>query len=138
MSDRIRYALGQSAHGAFIAALSNRGLVAFDFVAGADNAAGGLLARFPDATIEEDVEGLATTLATLSRAVESTTTCLSLDEGPNSAPTLGLVALINRLVRKDGSLVSGRACAASVRAAASRHVLPRIPDVVTAHHHPSQ
>ena len=44
----------------------------------------------------------------------------------DSAPTLGIVASINRLVRSNGALAAGRACAASVRAA-SRHVLPAIP-----------
>ena len=37
MSNRIRYALGQSAHGDFVAAMSDGGLVAFELVAGADN-----------------------------------------------------------------------------------------------------
>jgi hypothetical protein len=45
----------------------------------------------------------------------------------DSAPTLGIVASTNRLVRRNGALAAGRACAASVRAA-SRHVLPAIPD----------
>ncbi len=44
----------------------------------------------------------------------------------DSAPTLGLVVSINRLVRSNGALAAGRACVASVRAA-SRRVLPAIP-----------
>jgi hypothetical protein len=43
-----------------------------------------------------------------------------------SAPLLGIVASMNRLVRSNGTLAAGRACAASVRAA-SRYVLPAIP-----------
>jgi hypothetical protein len=46
----------------------------------------------------------------------------------DSAPTLGIVASFNRLVRSSGALAAGRACAASVRAA-SRHVLPSVPKV---------
>ena len=42
------------------------------------------------------------------------------------APALGIVVSMNRLVRRDGALAAGRACAASVRAA-SRRVLPAIP-----------
>jgi hypothetical protein len=126
MSDRIRYALGQSARGDFIAAMSDRGLVAFELSVGADPV-GGLLARFPNAIIEEDATGLATTVATLSRAVSSP--AVGPSRGANAeeaAPMLGIVASTNRLVRKNGSLVGGRACAASVRAA-SRRVLPSIP-----------
>jgi hypothetical protein len=45
----------------------------------------------------------------------------------DSALTLGIVVSINRLVRGNGALAAGRACAASVRAA-TRHVLPAIPN----------
>jgi hypothetical protein len=126
MSDRIRYALGQSARGDFIAAMSDRGLVAFELSVGADPV-GGLLARFPNAIIEEDAAGLATTVATLSRAVSSP--AVGPSRGANAeeaAPILGIVTSTNRLVRMNGSLAGGRACAASVRAA-SRRVLPCIP-----------
>jgi hypothetical protein len=126
MSDRIRYALGQSARGDFIAAMSERGLVAFELAVGGDPV-GGLLARFPDAIIEEDTAGLATTVATLSRAVSSA--AVNPSHGANAeatAPVLGIVSSTNRLVRINGSLAGGRACAASVRAASHR-VLPCIP-----------
>jgi hypothetical protein len=126
MSDRIRYALGQSAHGDFIAAMSDCGLVAFEPTVGTD-AISGLLARFPNAIVEEDIAGLAITVATLARAVGNPTVGASHGRAAeDSAPTLGIVASINRLVRRNGSLAGGRACAASVRGA-SRRVLPCIP-----------
>ena len=127
MSDRIRYALGRSARGDFIAAMSDRGLVAFELCAGGDTAVDDLVARFPDAIVEEDAAGLAMTVATLShavsRAVSSTPRKWSAED-PSLA--FGIVASTNRLVRRNGSLAGGRACAASV-AAASRQVLSRIP-----------
>lgn len=46
MSDRIRYALGHSAHGDFVAAVADHGLVAFEFPILAGSALGRLLARF--------------------------------------------------------------------------------------------
>ena len=126
MSDRIRYALGQSAYGDFIAAMSDHGLVAFEPTGGTD-AVSGLLARFPNAIVEEDTAGLAITVATLARAIGNPTVGASHGRGvEDSAPTLGIVASINRLVRRNGSLAGGRACATSVRAA-SRRVLPCIP-----------
>jgi hypothetical protein len=39
---------------------------------------------------------------------------------PQTAHTLAIVASINRLVKRDGSLSGGRACLASVRAASRR------------------
>jgi len=47
----------------------------------------------------------------------------------STGPVLGIVASSHRLVRANGSLAAGRACAASVSAAA-RRVLPRIPRYV--------
>jgi hypothetical protein len=44
---------------------------------------------------------------------------------PQTAHTLAIVASINRLVKRDGSLSGGRACLASVRAA-SRRIQPSI------------
>ena len=44
---------------------------------------------------------------------------------PQTAHTLAIVASINRLVKRDGSLAGGRACLASVRAA-SRRIQPSI------------
>jgi hypothetical protein len=49
-----------------------------------------------------------------------------LQEQPQkNARTLAIVASINRLVKRDGSLSGGRACFASVRAA-SRRIQPSI------------
>ena len=44
---------------------------------------------------------------------------------PQTARTFVIVASINRLVKRDGSLSGGRACLASVRAA-SRRIQPTI------------
>jgi hypothetical protein len=44
---------------------------------------------------------------------------------PQTARTLAIVASINRLVKRDGSLSGGRACLASVRAA-FRRIQPSI------------
>jgi hypothetical protein len=49
----------------------------------------------------------------------------AVQQQPHTARTLAIVAAINRLVKRDGSLSGGRACLASVRAA-SRRVQPSI------------
>ena len=127
MSDRIRYAMGHSAHGAFVAAVSEHGLVALEFPILADSAPGRLLARFPDAILEEDATGLATIVAVLSRAVDNAAVAeLPQKKAEDASPTLGIVASTNRLIRKNGSIAGGRACAASVRAASHR-ILPGVP-----------
>ena len=69
MSACIRYARGQSSLGDFIAALSDRGLVAFEFTRRDGDAVKSLDERFPQATLEEDAAGLATTVAALARLV---------------------------------------------------------------------
>jgi hypothetical protein len=127
MSDRIRYALGQSALGDFIAAMSSRGLVAFEFALGDGNTVGVLQERFPDATIEEDAVGLATTVATLVRVVDHSKMRAPLDaRGARTGNTLAILSGSYRVVKKDGSLSGARACAASMRDA-SGGVQPRIP-----------
>jgi AraC family transcriptional regulator of adaptative response/methylated-DNA-[protein]-cysteine methyltransferase len=68
--DTIRYAWGQSSLGDFIAAMSNRGLVAFEFARRGGDAAGTLRERFPEAIVAEDAAGLAHTLAALARVVD--------------------------------------------------------------------
>ena len=70
MSNHIRYAWGQSSLGDFIAALSDRGLVAFEFIHGARDALGALQERFPEAMVVEDAAGLAATVAALARLVD--------------------------------------------------------------------
>jgi hypothetical protein len=127
MITSIRFARGYCSRGAFIAALSSRGLVAFDFLHRADDAIERLQARFPGAVVEEDSEGLALTVATLSRALGSAEDGAASNAPVEaSSPVLGVVASINRIVRRDGSVAGGRACAASYQAARKR-VLPCIP-----------
>jgi hypothetical protein len=52
-------------------------------------------------------------------------TAVQQQQQPQTAHTLAIVASINRLVKRDGSLSGGRACLASVRAA-SRRIQPSI------------
>lgn len=126
MSDRIRYALGHSARGDFIAAMSDSGLVAVEFPAPGGNAIAGLLARFPAAILEEDATGLATTVATLSRTVGPPVAADALEQKTHElGQALGILSRSNRLVRKNGSVAGGRACAASAQAA--RRILSKIP-----------
>jgi AraC family transcriptional regulator of adaptative response/methylated-DNA-[protein]-cysteine methyltransferase len=69
MSDLIRYSRGHSSLGDFIAAASERGLVAFEF-GDRQEELDALRARFPEATIEEDGAGLSDTIGKLAAAVE--------------------------------------------------------------------
>jgi AraC family transcriptional regulator, regulatory protein of adaptative response / methylated-DNA-[protein]-cysteine methyltransferase len=70
MSERIRYARGSSSLGDFTAAVSDKGLVAFEF--GEPDAAmlDALQARFPDAVIEDDRSGLSGTIGKLEHLVD--------------------------------------------------------------------
>ncbi len=70
MSERIRYAWGASSLGDFIAAVSDRGLVAFEF--GDRDAAmlDALRARLPSASLDEDVEGLCELVEKLQALVD--------------------------------------------------------------------
>ena len=70
MSEHIRYALGQSSLGGFIAATSDRGLVAFEFGDGHTKLIEALALRFPDAVIEEDAAGLSATIEALAALVD--------------------------------------------------------------------
>ena len=127
MNVHIRYALGRSVHGDFLAAMSERELVAFDFPVHVGDAVGLLRERFPGAVLEQDEAGLATTVATLARVVENPVACEPHDrKTANGSPALGIIAHSNRLVRANGSVAGGRACAASMRAASHR-VLSAIP-----------
>jgi hypothetical protein len=136
MSDRIRYALGRSAGGDFIAAMSDRGLVAFELCIGADTAVEDLVARFPGAIVEEDAAGLATTVATLSHAVSRAVSSTRNGSAEDPSLTLGIVASTNRLVRRNGSLAGGRACAASVAVAAGS--IPHSQKVENRSHRPGK
>ena len=69
-SDVIRYAWGNSSLGDFIAAMSDRGLLAFEFARPGGDAMSALQTRFPEAVITEDAAGLADTVAVLARVVD--------------------------------------------------------------------
>ncbi len=70
MPERTRYAWGESSVGEFIAAVSERGLVAFEFADGRIAALEALQARLPDALLEEDCEGLAELVGKLATLVD--------------------------------------------------------------------
>jgi AraC family transcriptional regulator, regulatory protein of adaptative response / methylated-DNA-[protein]-cysteine methyltransferase len=70
MSETIRYAHGQSSLGPFIAAQSDRGLVAFEFADQTVPAVEALRARFPTAHIEQDNAVMAETIDRLAAAVD--------------------------------------------------------------------
>ncbi|MEO8714727.1 MAG: methylated-DNA--[protein]-cysteine S-methyltransferase [Acetobacteraceae bacterium] len=70
MSEHIRWAFGQSSLGGFIAATSDRGLVAFEFGDGRTPLVDALRLRFPDAVVEEDDAGLSGTVEELAAVVE--------------------------------------------------------------------
>jgi AraC family transcriptional regulator, regulatory protein of adaptative response / methylated-DNA-[protein]-cysteine methyltransferase len=70
MSENIRYAWGESSLGSFLAAVSDRGLVAFEFAD--DHAArlDALRARLREANVGEDAEGLADVVSKLADVVD--------------------------------------------------------------------
>jgi len=70
MSTPIRYAHGQSSLGDFIIAQSERGLVAFEFTRVGIDTVATLRQRFPDASMVQDAESLAATVAALARVVD--------------------------------------------------------------------
>lgn len=70
MTERIRYAWGDSSLGRFIAAVSDAGLVAFEFAEREAETVEALRARFPDATLERDDTGLVATLGKLAEIID--------------------------------------------------------------------
>jgi AraC family transcriptional regulator of adaptative response/methylated-DNA-[protein]-cysteine methyltransferase len=70
MSEHIRYAWGCSSLGDFLAAASDRGLVAFEFVDERGAILEALHSRFPHAVIEEDGAALADTAEKLAWIVD--------------------------------------------------------------------
>jgi AraC family transcriptional regulator, regulatory protein of adaptative response / methylated-DNA-[protein]-cysteine methyltransferase len=70
MTEHIRYAFGQSSLGEFLAASSEHGIVAFEFVDKKDRPVQRLRERFPDAEVTEDAAGLQDMLAALSESVD--------------------------------------------------------------------
>jgi AraC family transcriptional regulator of adaptative response/methylated-DNA-[protein]-cysteine methyltransferase len=69
MSEIIRYAWGESSLGPFIAARSERGLVAFEFADRATASVEALRSRFPDAHVAEDA-AMADTIERLASVVD--------------------------------------------------------------------
>lgn len=70
MTETIRYAVDVSSLGPFISAVSERGLVAFEFGESPTALVDAVGARFPDACLENDPEGLSKTTAALARLVD--------------------------------------------------------------------
>jgi AraC family transcriptional regulator of adaptative response/methylated-DNA-[protein]-cysteine methyltransferase len=70
MSECIRYAWGQSSLGEFIAAVSGRVLVAFEFADSRTAVLDALRTRLPDAIFEEDREGLSEFVGKLATLVD--------------------------------------------------------------------
>jgi AraC family transcriptional regulator, regulatory protein of adaptative response / methylated-DNA-[protein]-cysteine methyltransferase len=70
MPEYIRYAWGHSSLGDFLAAISARGVVAFEFAERGTAAIDLLRQRCPDATVGEDSVGLSDTLLRLAAVVE--------------------------------------------------------------------
>ena len=70
MSETIRYAFGQSPLGDFLVAVSDRGLVAFEFGERHDTLVAALRQRFPEAVVEQDDTNLSATIDALARLVD--------------------------------------------------------------------
>ena len=70
MSERIRYAWGESSLGDFMVATSEEGVVAFEFAQRGAAALDALRARFPGAELESDEPGLAELVEKLAAAIE--------------------------------------------------------------------
>ncbi|HVO00963.1 MAG TPA: methylated-DNA--[protein]-cysteine S-methyltransferase [Candidatus Cybelea sp.] len=70
MSERIRYAWGESSLGKFVAAVSEHGLVAFEFADDREAALVRFLDRLTGATLEPDPNGLAALVAALAAVVD--------------------------------------------------------------------
>src|ERR1700733_15348779 len=70
MSERIRYAWGNSSLGEFITAVSDDGLVAFEFGEQVTVMLDTLHMRFPDAAIVDDRSGLSATVGKLEHLVD--------------------------------------------------------------------
>ena len=70
MTETIRYAWGESSLGSFMAALSQRGVVALDFTEPGPEFLAVLGQRFPGAILVEDPQSLAGTIARLTQLIE--------------------------------------------------------------------
>jgi AraC family transcriptional regulator of adaptative response/methylated-DNA-[protein]-cysteine methyltransferase len=85
-SERIRFGWGSSSLGAFLAATSDSGLVAFEFGVAYPAAIEGLRLRFPEAIIQEDQVGLATTIEKLRLLVDHPKQSTDLTLDPRGTP----------------------------------------------------
>ena len=79
--DFLLYAWGKSSLGDFIAAKSDRGLVAFEFASPEGNAVKDLQERFPNVVITEHPVAMAETIAALAHLVEADLLCSLLRVG---------------------------------------------------------
>jgi AraC family transcriptional regulator, regulatory protein of adaptative response / methylated-DNA-[protein]-cysteine methyltransferase len=70
MCETIRYAFGHSTLGAFLAATSARGLVAFEFGERRETLVATLRQRFPDAAVEQDDTNLSAMIDELASLVD--------------------------------------------------------------------
>jgi AraC family transcriptional regulator, regulatory protein of adaptative response / methylated-DNA-[protein]-cysteine methyltransferase len=70
MPNSIRYAWGQSSLGSFMVAVSDLGLVAFEFAEDRAALIEALRRRFPDVVLEEDGAALSDTVEKLARVVD--------------------------------------------------------------------
>jgi AraC family transcriptional regulator of adaptative response/methylated-DNA-[protein]-cysteine methyltransferase len=70
MSETFRYAWGVGSLGDFVAVVSDRGLVAFEFGERGSALPEALGARFPEARLEEDAESLADIIGALQALIE--------------------------------------------------------------------
>lgn len=73
MTNIVRYALGQSALGPFVAALSERGLALVEFGAAIP------VAHFPEAELVEDTDGLRQVIETIARLIDDPSTGCDLE-----------------------------------------------------------
>lgn len=71
MPEGIRYARGISSLGDFIAAVSDRGLVAFEFADRETERLDALRDRLPEASLEEDTEGLRAVVEQLRAVIDN-------------------------------------------------------------------
>ncbi|WP_334146697.1 methylated-DNA--[protein]-cysteine S-methyltransferase [Hyphomicrobium sp.] len=70
MPERILYGWGRSSLGEFLAAVSDRGLVAFEFGEAREDLENTLRLRFPDATVTADAANLAEIIGKLASVVD--------------------------------------------------------------------
>jgi hypothetical protein len=119
MSEEIRYAWGESSLGDFIAAVSDRGLVAFEF--GDRNGAlvQALRDRFPEATVEEDPAALSDVAGKLAALVENPAGdpgLPSISAAPTTSGAPGICSAISRQERPPTMVLSRPGSTPAMRA----------------------